>query len=982
MRRFAWVLLLGAVAVAGCDDGSDDGGGEPPADAGNVRDADPMLADMGSGATDAGGEDDGDGGAGGADGADAVVDAGPAGPDDLPRDIESCEDICGVYEACGRAVELLGGVDACVSRCREGELNPAFGNYRVCIATTRCAELQNCPVPERPEPMCAEVCASLSDECGILDGLTAILPEADCETICGDGDQNRLLTRCGRPQLAAGTCDADEMLGCLIAEEYPSCDRVCTRLAGCDESVDALDCSLACIVADAPEDPVAQRRQNQRDTCITNASDCSAVEQCDAAIRPAVADPEVVAAVCAADEACGFFGEACADAVGALLPGLAPEAGACLAGLEDCDAARYPCFVEPSRPAVACEEWCAVGGLCGLLPEGQDANVCLNQCQAAARSDEPNDLLPYGPLFACSFGPTCDAITACLDDQETVDMACEGWCARGAECTEVEGMGGGEPADAGVAQPDAAMMEPDAAMMEPDAAMMEPDAAGMEADAAGMEADAAGMEPDMDAGAPEPDAAIVEPEPDAAVMPPVEPEGPFADPMACQASCVDRAGTLRNRASRLCVDAVDGCDGVLRCIPPAPPRCDLLCGALAECDLAEADCLEACDDADFEDPAAFLPQLACVLAEARCDARATCLEDDSAGRACLNECRRRTECGAGGDMVECLQTCAAGFEGDEGLTFELASECLGGLAADAACADLEMCVAGAEGGAFCEPTCAERERCLILGEGEDAAACQATCADGADDAEVRESAACTLRAIRRGEGCRAVAECNGFEVPEPTPDCARQCAARDACGEDAFLCERACPAEDASGFNRAVCYEVAECDGQAPCAEGEIPTPDDCNAACAAAVGCDGLLGEGDDALFPDEAECAANCAVRPTLGEADFPAELNGCVEGAVADGMCDADVARTCWAAPGICVDGWAGLEACNFAMFIDGGDRQVFLQNCANNLADADVADDARQCLQTVIDADGDILGCINALLMGPCQTLGGGAMLPFP
>lgn len=857
-----WIALAMGLASTGlwaCDD--DDGGGGPIQMEPDV----PMRrgdAALDGGPTDAGPRPDRGPQADTGGGSDAAADAG------LIRDIEDCAGICGVYETCGRLPDLWADDAAqCMSACADATENMRFRSYLACMQVTDCDRLQECAVPPKPQPTCAEVCAA-ADACeadfrlpGALNGV------ADCASACDDATIGQRIRSCGE-SVVDGACDEVDFARCLIEALDPQCLAICDNSAPCDEDLDVVDCAIACTQPPASEDPVFLRRRTQRRQCLTDANDCEAVAACDAlGVRPIVGDA-TVAEMCAANAECQFLSvESCEAEAEDLLRTLADGAVDCFTDhfTERCAEPPYACFNPAPAPEGGCTEHCLVSDICGLLPEGQTEFECTEACLTAQTSGDPAQLAPFAPLFRCAAGGSCDEVAACQANADA-DAVCTRICAREAEC-EVEGSDG------------------------------------------------------------------------------------------CADRCAAAFDTARVRAERACVDAAATCDGVTRCVPPPAPDCATLCAPLVACGADEADCRRACDDRDFVDPAAFLPHLACVTAAGRCDAREACAEDPSGGAACLSWCRLQAECAPEADVLACVQTCGAGLAGQDGLTFDGAADCLAAAAPDAACGDLQACVDAVAADAHCAGYCAELGRCRL---DDDPDACLAACADPGVPVE---DAACVLNAVRRGDGCAPVADCIGAEVEPASPACQALCGARHTCDEDVdtFLCERDCIPEPAEAPVQAACAGRATCEELPMCLEAAADVPAPCGTACDAVEACDGLIGEGDGALYAARAACDVDCAGAAVLRDETYPMAVSDCVGGA----LCDGEAVAACFADPSNeCAEAWEALVGCGFDGFIGGGEP-MWNMDCNNNLANDPAG--TRAALMCIIDtaamAMGDPLACFG-------------------
>lgn len=866
-------VALATLMVVGCDDGGDDTGDTGLEADVLVRGEDDMGPDEGPAPDTGPVADDG-----------VEVDMMP--DEGIVRQLDGCEDICAVYEDCDRLDLWAGSVDECRRGCDDATLSDRFQSYENCVAITSCGNLDECVVPPRPRPACAEVCEVL-DACGasarIPDGLPNV---ANCAAACNDRLFEQTIVDCGEAAVyEPEQCTEEIFATCFAETRQNDCLTFCRARDNCEEGFDVIGCVVECAQPLDTDDPVAQRRRNITRTCAREARDCAELEACGRQTARPIVGEATIAEMCAANEGCGFLADTCvADAPG-LLRQLADNAIDCLTATftDTCEDGPLRCFVPNSFPVETCDEYCANAALCGRLPDGQIELECVQQCRATLESGEPSAIEPLRAQLSCAYQATCDEIATCEADAGTVD--CGAYCARRDECE----LGG---------------------------------------------------------------------------------------PEDCVADCEARASTARGFAERSCTLTASTCEAAAGCVAPPPPPCDLLCAPLDACALGGPDCVRACDDADFEDPAGFVPTLACVTSTERCDGRSICLDGDlSGGTACLAWCRREVECGESEQtMVECVVECGEGFAGAEGLTFDGARECLEAEGANAECEALDACVDAVPADGYCARFCGVVAGCLLT---DDEAACLADCSAAPDDAERVDQAACTLDADRSGAGCAVVAECLGVEVEPASPACMDLCAAQNACDEDVdvFLCERACIPEPDGTPVRAACAGRAGCDQLQLCldAPGEIPAA--CADVCATLSMCAGQIGEGDGARYLDAEACAADCGGATILSEAeDYPGDLATCLDAA----MCDADAITACYEAgpSGGCADAYAAYVTCgnDWIPALGGAaDEASYVMLCEQALAMD------RMATQMQIDC---VIGAAEMSMVDPNACLGQlGCVLPF-
>lgn len=433
--QIRWGALLFLAAWA-CDDGGPSTGQLIELDA-RVRDMDGpggaggMGGDGGAGA--AGGMG-GMGGAGGAGGVGGVGGDGGAGGGIRP--IEGCADACAIYDDCGRTDELFpGGAAECLERCGEAEDLERFVDYVTCMQITRCDAIQECRLPEPPPPMCPDVCAAIAACDGTFRLPDALPGVADCAAACFDDRLAGDLSECGRHVLE-GLCDEPAFARCMLDERNDECVQVCRARAACDAGLDAVDCTLECLNAELPDDPVAARRVQLDRNCARNAADCDELAACSARNQRPIVGDATIEEMCAANAECGFLGvEGCEEEAPALLRRLADGAIDCFTAhfQNACGSPPYDCFTPPPAPDRGCEEHCLVSDICGLLPEGELEVDCLETCQAALASMDPVLVNPYLPLFECSSLDSCPDVREC-QRLARPDIACREVCQTQIEC--------------------------------------------------------------------------------------------------------------------------------------------------------------------------------------------------------------------------------------------------------------------------------------------------------------------------------------------------------------------------------------------------------------------------------------------------------------------------------------------------------------------------------------------------------------------
>ncbi|MGK0361003.1 MAG: hypothetical protein ACI9U2_003321, partial [Bradymonadia bacterium] len=429
----SWLLLC-VMAMWACDDGDGPGSQQQIEFDARVRDMAGEGGMGGDGGAGAAGGEAGDAGLGG-EGGDAG-EGGEGGEGGGIRDLMGCEDICAVYDTCDRTADLFaGGAAECATRCAEGAESDRFADYRTCMQITRCVDLQDCRIPTPPPPSCEDVCTAIEacpNDFRVPTGLEGV---EGCAAACADQTLNGAISDCGRPVLT-GTCDEPGFAECVLAAVASDCAEECIVRAGCDPELDAVDCALACASAEAPEDPVAARRVQVSRNCARNAESCEALAICDQrAGRPIVGDA-TIEQLCAANAECGFFAvDTCADDAPGVLRRLADGAIDCFVDhlSNACGTPPLDCFAPGPQPNLACQEHCLLSDLCGLLPEDQMEFECLENCQAALISGDPELGAPFISRFECIYSQTCEELEACQRAARP-GVSCRVLCQTQIEC--------------------------------------------------------------------------------------------------------------------------------------------------------------------------------------------------------------------------------------------------------------------------------------------------------------------------------------------------------------------------------------------------------------------------------------------------------------------------------------------------------------------------------------------------------------------
>jgi hypothetical protein len=799
---------------------------------------------------------------------------------------------------------------------------------------------------------CEDAC-NVYDECGRLGDLFP--------------DRESCLAACNQAQASPRfqgwlSClkleHCDSLQTCVVPQRpAPGCMDVCTAIAACDTQFrlpgglpGVADCAAAC---NNPQ--VAHDVEGCGDALLNPPAGQGACDELDFAHCMLTAQSPDCLSACQRRVTCGEH----VDAIDCALEcarGLASDDGVvhrrtdqrqmCVNGAADCEGVAL-CANPADRPIVGqhtVDDVCAANGQCGFFP----ADGCADTVGAALRHARDNAV----DCLVDHLGDACqDPIYSCFAPAPLPMDACDEHCAVSNVCGFLPD-----------GQSEFDCLEACRAALEGD-------------DPAAKRDQLAALPCAYAADCPSVQACRQTATADAACAAVCDKEaGCGADRDQCMVHCSEAFGSARGQAERACVTAAADCGGVGRCLPPPPPDCTAICEPLDACGLGGDHCLQDCDDADVANPDAFLPTMSCVRSSARCDGRAACQGGDlSGGAACLAWCKAVGECaGHDADPTDCVRQCADGLTGADGLRFEQAHDCLAQAGADAECGAIQACLDGA-GGDACGGVCAALGRCHLE---DDAQACASTCAEGADTPDGIAAAACTLRAERRGEGCRAVADCNHIEVPAPSPACGALCGAQHTCDEDVdtLLCERSCDDAPEGSALRAACAAQATCDQLPMCLAADAAPPAACADVCSGIGMCDGAIGEGDGALFADADACAAACGGAAVLHDAMFLGQVQSCVQRASMNGCAHDDLAA-CFTQPvGPCDQVWQAFVSCGIDMLGVLGTYDEFLATCEMNfqMDPAGAAMQAQCILDNAAANVGNPIQCGIALL----TTCGGG------
>lgn len=303
----------------------------------------------------------------------------------------------------------------------------------------------------------------------------------------------------------------------------------------------------------------------------------------------------------------------------------------------------------------------------------------------------------------------------------------------------------------------------------------------------------------------------------------------------CVQACSVRVQGLDAQALAFVLDcgrASETCEAFQDCqLERAPEtRCASACGRAVVCgaDENEVDCTETCS-ADFVHPA-WRDWLACVEADLRCEAVATCPRRLPIG--CEEQCARRRECDANVDAATCVRACQDIFAGDRITGIVLAACVLGASSCGDPAAELEfqerdslaLCERDfpASGGS-CPAHCRARVECRGRPDDE-MVACLTSCGDPASDThlEMLAGLGCYL-------GYGPFAACPNIVSCAPdlaSLDCRSLCGAKDACGLGTVNCLDECenqPLSRLRALQQAGCVEAAgDCEALSVCLSGPV----------------------------------------------------------------------------------------------------------------------------------------------------------------
>ncbi|MEE2756666.1 MAG: hypothetical protein VYA30_08385 [Myxococcota bacterium] len=860
------ILLLVFCAATGCDDGSNNESTNIVTADGGRQIADASL-DQSMTPTDA-----------------AVLrDAGPIADGSNPADssllpLRDCEEICDFYVECDRLDLWMGRQrSACVSACEQVDDLPAFSGYRACLQTTSCEGLQDCRLPVRPRPTCNQVCETL-DSCGATTRLPAAIPGVeDCSSGCGTPSISADIRRCGEAVVAdPETCDEQEFALCMLREQAATCVQVCERKEDCGLVDEVIDCAISCLNRDVPMDPLALRRIRIEENCAEQSNTCDDFLSCQRIEIDGV-NPDDVARICAADEACAFFGDQCVESATDLLTLTDNNTLDCAVDrLENqCDVGLLSCLRPAFPPVGMCDEFCAVSAICGTLPQGQLELECVADCRGIIESEDRIRLAEIWRGLGCAYANSCAEFVDCTE-QDLGVLDCEGLCQRRAECTPEQDDG---CVDACQARQSTLRNWAERLCTQ-----------------AAATCDGVGL------------CVADNPPPCDRLCTLYEACG--QDASDCQTACDDRdyLGEDTFVEEYACAAAGQGCDSRLQCRGgdrQAGLPCLNWCQFQTQCSQGDVDILDCLDSCS-----AGLPGEQGLIFEAAnqclvdlgpgpaCDDLNDCFDAVSADELCVQSCSEQARCGLIDDPAQCVQPCIDRFDANDvdELSCILRTQRLNvGCGAVAECTGIEVDPASAD----CSALCQAQSTCVA---DFDVFLCERGCTPAGDDLVIR-------RRCAELADCETLNLCLPDEIPIPDV-CSDACASADTCdgliGEaaDALYttraeCEVDCTARGLLSAGESVmnlpdCVAEAMCDPDAfsGCIAGRQPI--DCGAGWDAVVACNNQLFLQLFGMINGRADYITVCEEQYGLNPAQVEADL-----------ACLTEIAMRANGDPNICLE-----------------------------------------------------------------------------
>ncbi|MBV70634.1 MAG: hypothetical protein CMH52_04720 [Myxococcales bacterium] len=860
------VLLIVICAAVGCDDGSSSTGNNVVTADGGRRIADASL-DQSVTANDAAPGGD----AGTASDSSTIADSGL-----LP--LRDCEEVCDFYVECDRLDLWMGRQrSACIAACEQVEDLEAFSGYRACLQTTACDGLQECRLPVRPRPTCSQVCETL-DECGATDRLPAAIPGVeDCLSGCGTPSISADIRRCGEAVVAdPETCNEPEFALCMLREQAATCTQVCQQKVDCGLVDDVIDCSIACLSRDVPMDPLALRRIRIEENCAEQSNSCDDFLSCQRIEIDGVS-PDDVARLCAADEACSFFGEQCVERATDLLTLTDSSTLDCaIDRLENqCDVGLLSCLRPAFPPVGMCDEFCAVSAICGALPQGQLELECVADCRAIIEAEDRIRLAEIWRGLGCAYANSCDEFVDCTE-QDLGVLDCAGLCQRRSECNPEQ---------------DGGCVDACAARQSTLRNWAERLCTQAAATCDGVSLCVADSAPPCDRLC-------------------TLYEACGQDSLSCQTACDDGhyLGDETFIEEYACATAEQACDGRLQCRGgdrDAGLSCLNWCQFQTQCGESDADILDCLDSCSAglpgEQGLIFEASNQCLVNLGQgpaCEDLSDCFNAVSADELCLQSCNEQVRCGLIDESAQCVQLCTERFEADDvdQLSCVLRTQRLNaGCGAVAECTGVDVEPASVD----CSALCQAQATC---NEGLDIFLCERDCTPATFDLAIR----------RR---CADLAECDALELCLPDEitvpgACTDACASAEACdgliGDAANAlyatrveCEADCTARGLLSAGESVmnlpdCLAEAMCDPDAfsGCFAGRQPV--DCGSGWDAVVACNNQLFLQLFGMINGRADYIAVCEEQFAVNPAQVEADLT-----------CLTDIAMRANGDPNICLE-----------------------------------------------------------------------------
>lgn len=346
----------------------------------------------------------------------------------MVRMIESCEQLCAVYEECGASSPW----DDCLSGCQEeGDFsNQAFRGYVSCVRVETCANIGTCQPPLKPLPTCDETCTQI--EACEQDFRVPSRLNLTCTEACQDPLLSNAIRGCAS-DAGDALCEKEQDFSlCVLAERDETCSKICEIKQQCQSDLDQVECVFSCINEAPQADPIAEHRRNIQKACLSNATDCDAATACTTTVVPV--QEMKIDEFCTVANGCGILVEnACPALAGELLARISEEGINCLitALTADCSASLSQCLVSNQNfvDTSACTDYCYASAQCdpqALISEFE----CLSSCQNSQMRDSET-FGQYDAVLVCANANNCEDFNACVNRQKT---ACQSTCETASAC--------------------------------------------------------------------------------------------------------------------------------------------------------------------------------------------------------------------------------------------------------------------------------------------------------------------------------------------------------------------------------------------------------------------------------------------------------------------------------------------------------------------------------------------------------------------